>query len=69
MATSLFPLLTALTLLEFQLKLYIENPQDYSDRLSCQSFSVLPQGESGQLYIHCYFPHYLLPRQNSMINY
>lgn len=35
MVTSLLPLLTALTLLEFQLKLYIENPQDYSDRLSC----------------------------------
>lgn len=34
MVTSLLAVLIALTLLEFELKLYIKNPQDYPDRLS-----------------------------------
>lgn len=32
------------------------DPQSNLGRFACWSFSVLPWGESGQLYIHWYFP-------------
>lgn len=56
MVTGFLLLLLAPTLLEWPPNPCIENPQSNLGRFSCWFFSVLPWGESGQLYIHWYFP-------------